>query len=256
MHAMNQLNIHLYRNSLFLLVILLLTIGCEKDPEPLTTNSAIHTGAAVQDLEFNSEIKITAKGPYGDKSVLIPAGEYGYLEGLGNGTYTLSYSADGYGTIEVQNIQLFGGDTVHISQVMLYKRPPKFTTPDVVRAYIGYPYGGDYEYMCIETKYNTEDRPNLQMIFFIGTSPDIDWKRFITYSRSFPSWYTGENTWTVFIPMYEGIMTMFQPGDHLYFKGYACNEMDPGYFDYYQGLQVFSTMDKSRPTNVVDLILP
>jgi len=172
---MNHLNLLMYRNSLFFLVILLLTLSCEKDPEPLTTSSAIHTGAAILDLEFNGEIKITAKGPYGDKSALIPKGEYGYLEGLGNGTYTLSYSANGYGTIEVQNIQLFGGDTVHISQVVLYKKPPKFTTPEVVRAYIGYPYGGDYEYLYIETKYKSESRPILQMIFFIGTSADVDW---------------------------------------------------------------------------------
>jgi hypothetical protein len=256
MQAMNHLNLHIYRNSLFLLVIILLTIGCEKDPEPLTTNSAIHTSAAVPDWENIHEIKLTAKGPYGDKSILVPAGEYGYLEGLGNGTYILSYSTDGYGTLDLYNIKLFGGDTVHIDQVRLYKRPPKFTAPDLIRAYIGYPHGVDYPYMCIETKYKPEDRPNLQMIFFIGTSPDVDWNRFITYSVSFSSEFTGDNTWTAFIPMYEGIMTMFQPGDHLFFKGYACNEMDPGYFDYYMGLQVFSTIDKSRPTKVVDIILP
>jgi hypothetical protein len=233
-----------------------MTIGCEKDPEPVTTNSAIHTSASVLDLDIIHEIKITAEGPYGDKSILVPEGEYGYIEGLGNGTYNLLYSTDGYGTIEKQNIKLFGGDTVHISQVMIYKKPPKFTTPELIRAYIGYPNGADYPNMCIETNYKPEDRPNLQMIFFIGTSPDVDWNRFITYSVSFSSEYTGDNTWTAFIPMYEGIMTMFQPGEHLFFKGYACNNMDPGYFDYYQGLQVFSTMDKSRHTNVADVILP
>jgi hypothetical protein len=256
MQAMNHLNLHIYRNSIILLVIILITIGCEKDPEPLTTNSAIHTSAAVQDVENIHEIKITAKGPYGDKSILVPAGEYGYLEGLGNGTYNLSYSTDGYGTIELQNIKLFGGDTVHIGQELLYKRPPKFTTPDLVRAFIGYPYGGDYAYLGIETKCKPEDRPNHQMIFFIGTFPDVDLNWFITYFRSFSAWYIDDNTWTAFIPLNEGIMTMFQPGDHLFFKGYACNNTDQGYFDYYRGLQVFSTIDESRRTNVVDIILP
>jgi hypothetical protein len=253
--ARNHLNSYMNRNSFFLVVILLV-MGCEKESEPLTTNSAIHTTATVWN-DYAENIQITARGPYGDKSILVNSfSDYQYIEGLGNGTYNVSYSKDGYGTIEVQDIQLFGGDTVHISQVVLYKKPPKFTTPELMRAYIGYPYGGNDKFMCVETKFKEEDRPNLQMIFFISTSPEVDWNRYNSYFESSSAVYNTSSTWTAFVPFERYAMSVFKPGDHLYFRGYACNDSDPGYFDYYHGLQVFPTMDKSRRTNVVDFILP
>jgi hypothetical protein len=237
-----------------LLIVILLVTGCEKDPEPLTVNSAIHTAVGAWPGDYVEDMRITARGPYGDKSILVTSYDgYHYIEGLGNGTYIVSYSAAGYGTIEVQNIKLFGGDTVHIGEVSLYKTPPKFSTPELRRAYIGNP--GYQKLLYIETRYKSEDRPNLQMIFFVGTSSDVDWNRFVRSFGSYAGEYAGENTWTVYIS-YDLFLGVFHSGDHLYIKGYACNERDPGYFDYYKGLQIFPTMDKSRPTNVVDIVLP
>jgi len=233
--------------------------GCEKDPDPLTTNSMIR-GNVFWYPENGQEgkAKVTVKGPYGSKTVQVSSGEDFYIDKLGNGTYCAEFAKEGYGTHEVCDIQLFGNDTVRIMQVQLYPRPKDFKMPVLTRAYTSYPDIFTPPVVpCISLQTDAKDR-NIypELMIFMGTTADVSWNNYKYVTSGFSSFNTGNNAWTFYISLENPASMPFQTGEKVYIRTYACNIWDRGYVDAYLGIMVFPTLDKSRASNAIEFIMP
>jgi hypothetical protein len=260
---MNLNNIHLfYRNSLLLAGLFLITPinqGCEKDPEPLTTHGVIHGHASLYDVypEEPARIKVTASGPYGNTSTATEADGSFMLDGLGNGTYYLDYSLEGFGTIREYNIRVFDDDTVYARGASLFKKPVS-AIPQFIKAYTAFK-ARSYPlttYVCIEESASTNGTVfGLDLMLFMDTSPDVAWDRNgFSYPAS-DAYVNDNNVHTIYV---DPLIIPFESGTKVYIKGYPCNtqEYGYGYFDVYLGIPLYSTLDKSKSTNVVSFIMP
>jgi hypothetical protein len=260
---MNLSNIHLFsRNNLLLTGLFLVTslhFGCEKDPEPLTTYGVIRGHAGLYDVytEEPANIKITASGPYGNTSTTTEADGGFILDGLGNGTYYLDYSKEGYGTIREYNIRVFDDDTVFARGAALFQKPAS-AVPNFIKAYTAYKarFFPLTTYVCIEESANNNGTVfGLDLMLFMDTSPDVAWNRNgFSYPAS-DAYVNDDNVHTIYVPP---SIIPFESGTTVYVKGYPCNvqEYGYGYFDTYLGIPQYSTLDKSKSTNVVSFIMP
>ena len=116
-------------------LILLLAYSCEKEPVPLTTNSVIKGRVYGVYPETDEGFLVTAYGPYGNSSAYTDVNGYFQIKGIGNGTYYVEYSKEGYGTIRQYNIQVFGNDTVTAYVVQMYKLPSSLKLPYLRKCY-------------------------------------------------------------------------------------------------------------------------
>jgi hypothetical protein len=234
--------------------------GCEKEPEPFTTNSTIEGFVSLwQYYDTNPPIiKVTASGPYGQKSVNVDpsTGSKFAIEGLGNGTYYLDYSADGYGTLRQYGIQVFGGDTVGTRPANLFKMPsgpfPKLTkTYTAIRDR----YGPPTTFVCIETSISDYMVFGLEIMLFFDTSQDVSWKKYAFYYPAWDANFNDANVHTIYI---RPELLPFKSGTKVYLKGYPCNteEYQNGTLDTYLGVRNFSTLDKSKSSDILSFTMP
>jgi hypothetical protein len=250
----------LFRNSLIFIVMGFVLQACEKAPEPLTTNSMIRGNVYwnSDNLEYGT-VKVTAKGPYGSKSVIIANNEYFIIDKLGNGTYCLEYAKEGFGIYERCDVQLFGNDTIRVSQVQLYPKPGKFKMPSLTRAYISYPdFYTPHTVPCLTLDTDEKDpEVHLQLKIFISSSSDVSWNNYQFVNWWPKSYYNrGHNSWSLYLNLADRENIPFQTGEKVFIRTYACNEYDRGYVDAYLGLMVFPTLDKSRASNVIEFVMP
>ncbi len=246
------------RNSFLLATALLLLVSCEKDPEPLTTNSVI-TGFTSLFYEYSDQpanIKVTATGPYGHKSAMVdPAGNFS-VDGLGNGTYYLEYSQEGYGTLREYGIKLFGSDTVRARGANLFKLPSK-ALPSFSKAYtaIRDRFGPPTTFVCIETNITDYSIFGLDILIYMNVNEDVGWNKYVCYYPAWDSNFNDANVHTIYI---NPDVLPFESGTQVYLKGYPCNnyEYSYGYLDTYLGERMFSTLDKSKSTAVLSFIMP
>lgn len=250
----------LFRNSLSFLVISFLMMACEKDPEPLTANSMIRGHVYwISDPPIEGKVKMTAKGPYGSKSVEVSNNnEDLIIDKLGNGTYCVEFAKDGFGTYNQCDVQLFGNDTIRI-YVQLYPKPKAFKMPVLTRAYISYPdFYNPPTVPCISLATDAKDRdiqPELKI--YIGTSTDVSWENYRYVTSGFRSSYnTGNNSWIFYISLEYPETLPFQTGEKVYIRTYACNIWDRGYVDAYLGIMIFPTLDKTRASNAIEFVMP
>ncbi len=127
----------LSRNSFKLLpglISLILFSSCKKDPDPLFTNSVINGDVNICCMYDSSDnIKVTAKGPFGNKTAMTDnSGRYS-IRGLGNGTYSLEYTKDGYGTSHQYGVQLFGNDSAFLWTFTCLRKLKISTCRDLLR---------------------------------------------------------------------------------------------------------------------------
>ncbi len=246
------------RNSFLLTTALLLLMGCEKDPEPLTSNSVI-TGFASLFYEYSDQpanIKVTATGPYGHKSAIAdPSGTFS-IDGLGNGTYYLEYSQEGYGTLREYGIKLFGSDTVRARGANLFKLPST-ALPSFSKAYtaIRDRFGPPTTFVCIETSVTDYSIFGLDILIYMNESQDVGWNKYVCYYPAWDANFNDANVHTIYI---NPDVLPFESGTKVYLKGYPCNnyEYSNGYLDTYLGERMFSTLDKSKSTTVLSFIMP
>jgi hypothetical protein len=99
--------------------------SCEKEPEPLTTNSCITGRVYVNDYEISSlpPVKIVASGPYGSETTYTDTEGIFWFRNMGNGTYTVECSLQGYGSTKKFGVQVFGKDTAYVYMETLYLLP-------------------------------------------------------------------------------------------------------------------------------------
>ncbi len=193
----------LSRNILFFMALVLFLQSCEKDPKPLTTNSVI-TGNVYwySDGADNGKFNITARGPYGSKTIEGTNGGDFLIDRLGNGTYCVEYSKEGYGTYTRCNVRLFGYDTVRINQVELGTEAGNFKMPALIKATISYPNisSPPSPYLTIETDAKDENFcPTL--MFFFSSSPDVSWNKYQGYESSiwFADFDAGKKVWMIYL---------------------------------------------------------
>jgi hypothetical protein len=256
-------NIHLFcRNSLLLtglFLVIPVNQGCEKDPEPLTTHGVIRGHAGLYDMYTDGpvKIKVTASGPYGSKSTTTSEDGVFILDGLGNGTYYLDYALEGYGTIREYSVQVFDDDTVYAKGASLFKKPES-VVPKFIKAYTAYKARTFplTTYICIEETASTNGTVfGLDLMLYMDTSEDVAWNR---NGFSYPAqdaYVNDDNVHTIYV---DPAVVPFESGTRVYVKGYPCNVMEYsyGYFDTYLGIPLYSTLDKSKSTNVVSFTMP
>jgi hypothetical protein len=260
---MNLSNILLfYRNSLLLTELFLLTLlnqGCEKDPDPLTNHGVIRGNASLYDIytEEPANIKVTASGPYGSKSTTTEANGNFMIDGLGNGTYYIDYRKENYGTIRQYNIRVFDDDTFYVGGVMLFKKTGNYV-PKFIKAYVAnkprfFPLT---IYLCIETDVTNDGTVSgLDLMLFLDSNQDVAWNQNKFNYPASDAYVSDKNVHTIYV---DPSRMPFKSGTTVYVKGYPCNiqELGYGFLDTYLGIPIYSSLEKSKSTNVVSFIMP
>ncbi len=226
-----------------LLGLWLLTFGCTQDADPLSENSVLRGWVTLSDhYEDGSGVKITAAGPYGSKSTLsVQDGSY-LVSGLPNGTYEVSFTKEGYGTVTYHGIQFFGGDTVSGDYAQLYSLPDK---PGKMPEFTACNWREDG--LWISTDYTTTNSYWPVRLFF-STEEKVSCEN---YQFSIPT--TADYKNEIWVSQY---YLDFTSGDKIYVMGYPCNTLDNGYTNTYTGLRVFSSLIKEKSSNTVSFIMP
>ncbi len=232
-----------------------LLVSCEENPLPLTTNSTLW-GSVYADSSDKEVYGITvvATGPYGMVSFITKNRSFKF-EGLGNGTYYLDYSKNGFGTIRQYGFQLFEGETVRAPEITLYKNPSILFMPKFLKAYpvnVTDPPAVNTNINIDLPVTNVTQDHLLPVMIFMSNSKNVAW-------NNYDFFYPGNDVhFKNYIP-YININTRlpFKSGSEVFVRGYPCNPKDYyGYFDHYLGKLQFSTLNKSQPSNVVSFIMP
>jgi hypothetical protein len=226
--------------------------SCTKDPSPLFSNSVIKGNAALWGEWINDPaVNVIAKGPYGKVSALSEPGGGFVLSGLGNGTYSLEYVKEGYGTIKKYNIQLFGNDTIDLGFNYIFRKYNNFELPELdsikcVR--IPVPTG------IIETNkaYSGGGLPMMPVIVYLGADKNVSYKNYSYIRAIIPG--AGDK-----IELSFDLQTVkFKSGTEVFLIAYAGNpeEVLNGYLDTFSGLPQISTLIPEKHSQVMSFIMP
>jgi hypothetical protein len=228
----------------------------------MTTNSAISGYTDVREsYGENANIQVVATGPYGQTTVQSGDGGHYLITGLGNGTYSLNFKKEGYGTVKMYNIQLFGNDTAFTGQVSLFKKYDNFTLPSFNKISVGSdPRFGPNPTVIIETTMSASiSLPDLvPIVLYTDSLNTVSYK---SYARVLPVVYPafaesgGGRIDLIFNPI--GYLP-FRKGTEVFFIAYVANpdEFRFGYFDKYLGTQQLSTLMTDKHSQVMSFIMP
>jgi hypothetical protein len=248
-------------NKACLLIIIsgfLLFITCKKEPEPVSSNSVIR---GYTDLwgswGENASIKVVAYGPYGETNVLSGDGGYYTFRGLKSGTYSLDFIKEGYGTIKMYNIKLFGNDTVTLEQVLLFKKYDNFGIPVISNVSIGNNrFSNTTVVMETSMVSYTGILPNpLPVILFTDSLKNVSYKN-NAYQN--PTVYAAFDGAEKIILIFEAGYLPFKRGTKVYFILYVANpdELNNGYFDKYLGVEQLTTFMPEKHSPVMSFTMP
>jgi len=203
----------------------------------------------------NPEIRITATGPY-SQTVANTREDGSYqFTGLGDGTYSLSFSKDGFGTVKLYNIQLLGNDTAHVRSVSLFSKVdfhmPLFTKVSVMPD----PNESQFVSVFLETKgYIDRLSDPVPIIVFLDNKKSVSYKSSIVRANYFLR-QTEEGGKIVF--SFTQLLP-FKKGTVVYLQAYVANpdEIMYGYFDNYLGFGQYSTLIPESHSPVMSFIMP
>lgn len=246
------------RQILYCSIMILLLISCEKSPQAVN-NAGIISGYA-RDEQWNelSEVVVSAFGPYGKLSTTTDSEGHYEFNGMGNGSYYLEFGRNDLGIRRLYNIRIFNGESVR-ADIVLYELPGDFRMPEFKRAYIGtrprsYPV---QKWICLETNVTSVNQKiynyGFELILFLSRKPDISCEK---YDLVFPYW--NGMWWDDPITFYiDPPMLPFKTGEEIFVICYAGNKNeDPDQLDPYTGRPEFSSLDRTRHSNVVSFIMP
>ncbi|MCF8335426.1 MAG: carboxypeptidase-like regulatory domain-containing protein [Bacteroidales bacterium] len=252
---MNQLSfLSYFRNKLSLIVgiagIILICSCTEDDPEPLFNKSVIEGHISHNNGDSPGEVKIVAKGPYGQKSTSTDSSADYWISELGNGTYELEISEEGYGTWHCYGIQLFGNDTVTQS-VMLYEKISDYSLPGFHDVYDHTDLTGFNENeLAVETNQGSGDIP--ARVFF-DNQKDVNFKNY-EYTQTGQA--LSRNGFDNLLFRIDISQLHYESGQEVYFIVYVCNPYDPGYINDYEGVMTFSTLKEDKHSEVMSFTMP
>jgi len=239
---------------------LLLCITCTKEKEPLYENSIIQGYSNLWgSWGQNANIKVVASGPYGQTSAQTDEGGYYIFKGLGTGTYRLDFIKEGYGTIRMYDIRLFGNDTVTLEQVSLFKIYDKFSIPEILNLSIGNNRFSNTTVVMETSMVSTNGiLPDpLPVVLFTDSLKNVSYNSNVLQN---PRVFTANSySGTEKILFYfEAGNLPFRRGTKVYFILYVANpdEINNGYFDKYLGNEQFSTLVPEKHSSVMSFIMP
>jgi hypothetical protein len=216
--------------------------------------------ASISAPDSDDGILVVANGPYGQSSALTDQNGNFVITGLGNGTYYLDYSKEGYGTIRQHNIQVFGNDTVRAYIVQLYEKPVIPKLPVFRKSYydIRPRYYPQKSFISIDTDLPpTAESFRLQFVLCMGTDENVSWDHYDVYDFSWDMAVNNDFMTIYLDPDRLRNVYLFRTGEKIYVRGYPCNKGESsGYLDTYLGIRQYSTLDITRSTNVISFIMP
>jgi len=237
--------------------------GCEKDPDPLYDNGTItgyielHSYSHETTINGNN-VKIIAHGPYGSKSTISdPQGNY-TLSGLGNGTYEIEFNKEDFGIFRRPGIQIFGYDTLSIN-ALLYKKVvykmPRLSTLMTYSAYNDW----DNHSVAIVTDIPAGNNEEMQIRVFLSDTKGVSFKNYL-YTE-IPYVYQRDDATQLMIVRADPRIVntdeyIFKHGQPRYMIAYVCNVDDPGYFNEYFGLTIYSTVDAQQHSRIFEIKFP
>jgi hypothetical protein len=244
----------LFRNRAILLtgiVLWALTSSCEELPEPLFTSSVIHGNIYFyyNNDEAPEDISITARGPYEKKKALTDSnGDY-EITGLGNGTYELEISKEGYGTRYHYGIQLFGNDTVRVRDE-LYERMTGLKLPTLYEIHTQDTYSWLSEKKIVIT--TSRSQGEIPARVFMSEDDGVSYNNFQWTSTARTLKRNGFDKLMLIIDNLP-----FNSGKKIYLRVYICNPDEHyGYFNKYTGMLTFSTVEKDERSSVMSFTMP
>jgi hypothetical protein len=252
---MNSLLPCLNRPSVFAAIVItaVFLCCCEKDPEPLFDNGMITGNVSIYNQGgtlYGSNVSIIARGPYGSKSTLSDyEGNY-ELSGLGNGTYEIEFNKKGYGIYRQPGIQVFGNDTLTISAFLYKKLNYKMPRLSGIMYYLPYE---DIHSVGIVTDIPADNYEALQIRVFLSDTKGVSFKNYM-YTAT-PYLYHRDNATQLMLfdadpNIVNTDKTIFQHGQTRYMIAYVCDRNDPGYFNEYYGMYIYSTVDEQQHSKV------
>jgi hypothetical protein len=250
-----QYSVSFLRNSPLLFTTLMLctlTLSCEKEyPEPIFTSSVIQGRI---NLGYSSDgtaenFLVAAQGPYREKTTLTDSNGNFQIDELGNGTYMLEISKQGYGTKYEYGIQLFGNDTVRVFVDDVQERVTN-TLPRL---------------LTVETRNTSYTwlKENSIAIATNKTSGEVPARVFMAYDKdvSFTHYQWTGLAQTLYRNGFDHMMFLienvpFESGKKIYLIVYICNTYEIGYLDLYTGIWTYSTLEADKHSQVMDFIMP
>lgn len=246
----------LSRNNLIFflgLFIGILIISCEKDPDPLISNSVINGHVRLNDTyDSYSNIKVRAVGPYGNATAFTDSLGHFSFEGLGNGTYSLEYFKEGYGIKNRYGLQLFGNDTIYVETDYIYKDVENFNVPRFLS--INPHYEAPWGEQCISLQTDMAER-NHNLAFFMDLNKNVSYKSYAYINTDLASIEDGGQGWVFLFHPY---MLPFESGSTVYLIAYVCNEFElsDNNFDSYMGRLQLTTLQPDNHSEVMSFIMP
>jgi hypothetical protein len=229
-----------------MLFMLLFFFSCSKEKvKPLYTEGIIKGAVKLMHNDDNSFVTITFTGPYGEKSADFIRDKFSgnYLfnfNGLGNGTYKLSASKEGFGTVDVYNIHIFGNDSVMVQTIYLLPSAKEAVVP-------ANPIFESRENDLLVFN-NAPVDSRFQLVAFISTRNDVSNLKYQWAQRVWPD--HENNKITIYVNARELIA-----GTTLYIILYAPHQQDIGYFNAFHSRFIFSTIDPSKHSKVLSVTI-
>jgi hypothetical protein len=263
---MNQGRFHLLcLNMNCKLTIIVLLIGflynsCKKESEPLYSNGTVTGTVKMHDDTDAANTIIIAHGPYGSSSTLSDADGKYKLPGLGNGTYKIEFSKNGYGSKFRQGVQVFGYDTVYLDIELYKKADYKMPKLSSVLYYPSFSDMDEYS-VAIVTDIPWDNNEIMQIRVFVSDTENVSNKNYRHSDQAYV--YERENhTRVMVVCANPGIVNsandyLYEKGQTLYLIAYVCSIYEEiGEFDEYYGVPIFSTVDEQKHSQVIEIIAP
>lgn len=212
----------------------------------------IYGNVFMNDYESSpDDVKVLAMGPYGNHSTTCDQeGDYAIV-GLGNGTYELEFSKEGYGTVKSFGIQVFGDDTIR-RITTLYKTMGAYKLPELIRVYTSDSHSWiQPNAIAISTDLGFSTQSDWGIRLFFAKHPDVSYRDFDCTRNGHKLRRNGYD-----YAMVTADYLPFEGGEEIYLIAYVCNPDDEGYWDGYRGLQTFSTLNAEEFSQVLQYTVP
>jgi hypothetical protein len=203
-----------------------------------------------QEWDKSPDINIIATGPYGKANgVTKPDGSF-ILDGLGNGTYRLDFTKEGYGTIKLYGLQLFGGDTISLATFHIFKKYDTFVLPAFTKISVEV---SAYPRVVIETDRIFEGSFQMPVVVFLDSKKNVSYNSLPCRTLSPMGWDQGRISL-----VFDTDQLPFESGTTVYLIAYVGNpaEIVNGYTDSFLGVEEYSTLIPEKHSQVLSFIMP
>ena len=163
---------------------------------------------------------------------------------------------EGYGIYSRPGIQVFGNDTLIIN-VRLYKMT-SYKMPKLGEILYYLP-NADLHSVGIETDIPADNTEELQVRVFLNDTKEVSYKNYMHTET--PYLYQRDNgTLLILVNADPTIVNtddrIFGHGQTRYMIVYVCDRNDPGYFNEYYGLTIYSTVDEQQHSRIYEIKYP